>query len=145
MVGKEAEFLKIGPKLPPPYGIKIFKGYKNVILRRDMVSFMINHPVAISFREYVQDIKIPDEHFYATIIRIDNIEPMNKYFNLYSSILFTILMVLRSLFFISNVANFKLVSGFQLYTVVACVGCLASRKDTSPVACITFLIIKFMS
>ena len=46
--------------------------------------------------------------------------------------------MLHSLFFISNVANCQLVSGFQLYTVVACVGCLASKKDTSPVAYITF-------
>ena len=51
----------------------------------------------------------------------------------------------HSLCFISNVANFELVSGFQFYTVVACVGCLASLLDTSPVACITFKIIKFMT
>lgn len=73
MVNNEAEFKKLGPKEPPPFGLKIFKGYKNVILRRDMVNFFINHPISKTFLQYVQDIKIPDEHFYATLVRIENV------------------------------------------------------------------------
>ena len=78
MINNEAEFTKVGQKEPPPYGLKIFKGYKNVILRRDMVNFFINHPISNMFRQYVQDIKIPDEHFYATLIRIEDVVSINK-------------------------------------------------------------------
>ena len=78
MINNKAEFTKLGPKEPPPYGLKIFKGYKNVILRRDMVNFFINHPISNMFRQYVQDIKIPDEHFYATLIRIEDVVSINK-------------------------------------------------------------------
>ena len=78
MTNGEAEFLRLGPKTPVPYGLKIFKGYKNVILRRDMVDFLINHPISLVFRQYIQDIKIPDEHFYATLIRVTNIQQVNS-------------------------------------------------------------------
>ena len=78
MIDNEAEFVKLGTKSPPPYGIKVFKGYKNVILRRDMTNFIINHPVAKIFREFVEDMKIPDEHFFATLVRIDKVEHINK-------------------------------------------------------------------
>ena len=64
-------------KKPPPFGLKVFKGFKNVILRRDFVRFVITHPIAKAFRIFLQDTNIPDEHFYATLSRITNIEEFN--------------------------------------------------------------------
>ena len=68
---------KNGPKAPPPFGLKIFKGYKNVMMRRDFVDFIINHPVAKVYRDYVKTMAVPDEHFYATLSRIQNIDYSN--------------------------------------------------------------------
>ena len=33
-------------KSKPPYKMQIFKGYKNVMIRRDFARFLIHHPVA---------------------------------------------------------------------------------------------------
>ena len=61
-------------KLKPPYQLKIFKGYKNVMIRRDFAQFIIYHPVAKKIEEYMTDTLIPDEHIYATMSRIKQIE-----------------------------------------------------------------------
>ena len=61
-------------KPKPPYQMKIFKGYKNVIIRRDFAKFLIYHPVAKTFEEYMTDTLIPDEHIYATMSRIKQVE-----------------------------------------------------------------------
>ena len=37
-------------KPKPPFDLKVFKGFKNVILRRDLVEFCIEHPVAKAFQ-----------------------------------------------------------------------------------------------
>lgn len=65
------------PKSEPPYQLKIFKGYKNVIIRRDFASFLIYHPVAKAFEEYLHDAVIPDELIYATLSRIEDIKKSN--------------------------------------------------------------------
>ena len=64
-------FSEFGKLDPPPFGLKIFKGYKNVIMRRDFVEFIINHPVAIIYKDFLKNINVPDEHFYATLSRIN--------------------------------------------------------------------------
>ena len=61
-------------KSKPPYQMKIFKGYKNVMIRRDFAKFLIYHPVAKAFEEYMKDTLIPDEHIYATMSRIKQVE-----------------------------------------------------------------------
>ena len=61
-------------KSKPPYQMKIFKGYKNVMIRRDFAKFLIYHPVAKTFEEYMTDTLIPDEHIYATMSRIEQVE-----------------------------------------------------------------------
>ena len=61
-------------KPKPPYDLKVFKGFKNVILRRDFVEFSIQHPVAKKFQKFLKDTRIPDEHYYATLSRIEKVE-----------------------------------------------------------------------
>ena len=72
--------LEKGKKSPlPPFGLEIFKGYKNVIVRRDRVDFIINHPVAKEFRIFLKPTYIPDEHLFATVDRIEHVrEIFNK-------------------------------------------------------------------
>ena len=62
--------IRLGTKPKPPYGLEVFKGYKNVMIRRDFANFLINHPVAKAFEEYLHDTLVPDEHLYATLGRI---------------------------------------------------------------------------
>ena len=47
------------------------------MMRRDFVDFIINHPVAKVYREYVKTMAVPDEHFYATLARIQTIDFSN--------------------------------------------------------------------
>ena len=67
---------RVGLKSPPPFKLKIFKGYKNVMIRRDFANFLINHPVSIAMQEFMQDTMVPDEHTYATMSRIKHIDEM---------------------------------------------------------------------
>ena len=76
--GKEQCHLTQGNlKPPPPYNIKIFKGYKNVMIRRDFANFLIYHPVAIALEEYMHDAYIPDELIYPTLSRINHTEEVD--------------------------------------------------------------------
>ena len=65
---------RVGIKPQPPYKLRIFKGYKNVILRRDFANFLINHPVSLAMQEFMKDTMVPDEHTYATMSRIKHID-----------------------------------------------------------------------
>ena len=58
-------------KSPPPHGLTVFKGLKNVILSRPMVDFILHNIVATDFKEWLEDTQIPDESFYATMIRVE--------------------------------------------------------------------------
>ena len=40
------------------------------MIRRDFANFLIHHPVAKAFEEYLHDTIVPDEHLYATLGRI---------------------------------------------------------------------------
>ena len=51
------------------YTFQMFKGLKNVILHRSDADFMLNHPIGKQFHEWQKDSKIPEEYFYATLIR----------------------------------------------------------------------------
>ena len=63
-----------GKKPEPPYGLKVYKGYKNVMIRRDFANFLIHHQVAKAFEEYLHDTIVPDEHLYASLARISDIK-----------------------------------------------------------------------
>ena len=54
--------------------MQIFKGYKNVMIRRDFATFLIHHPVAKKMEEFMHDTIVPDEHIYATMSRIKHID-----------------------------------------------------------------------
>lgn len=41
------------------------------IISRETCSFLLNNQVAKEFREWLQDIKAPEEFFYATLARVD--------------------------------------------------------------------------
>ena len=40
-------------------------------MRRDFVEFIINHPVAKTYKTFMKTMYIPDEHFYSTLSRIN--------------------------------------------------------------------------
>ena len=68
----------LGRKGPVPFKLKIFKGYKNAILRRDFVNFVLNHEVSQALTFFLRDTSIPDEHLYATLGRIESITETSK-------------------------------------------------------------------
>jgi hypothetical protein len=41
------------------------------IIARDTCDFLLNNQVAKEFREWLQDVKAPEEFFYATLARVD--------------------------------------------------------------------------
>ena len=47
------------------------KGIKNGVLARPMVQFLLHSPIAIEFREWLEDTKSPEEYFFATLIRVE--------------------------------------------------------------------------
>jgi len=61
---------KIGPV---PYGIKIFKANNYIAAARPFVSFLLTHKISIALRKYLQDVTVPEEHFYATIYKLPDV------------------------------------------------------------------------
>ena len=59
------------------YSFQIFKGLKNVILHWIDAEFMINHPVAKQFHKWQNKAAMPEETFFATLIRL-KIDEINK-------------------------------------------------------------------
>lgn len=60
-------------KRPPPFNLTIYKGQKNVVLTRKFANFILHHPVAVGFRRWCDDMLIPDESFYSTLVHIKKI------------------------------------------------------------------------
>ena len=58
-------------KVPFPYQIDIMKGYKNAGLVRDFCKFVLGHPVALEFYNWLQDTLVPDEHYIPTLVTIN--------------------------------------------------------------------------
>lgn len=52
---------------PPPAGIKIFKGVKNVLISRRFASFALYHPIAQQFRDWLEDVGVPDEIYFQSL------------------------------------------------------------------------------
>ena len=54
--------------LPPiPYGLKVYKSWAYVALSYQFVKHILCSPVAIALREYMKDVRIPEENFYAML------------------------------------------------------------------------------
>ena len=46
------------------------------MISRDFAHFLIFHPVAKAFQEFLNHTVVPDEHLYATLARIEKIIPV---------------------------------------------------------------------
>ena len=58
---------------PPPYGLVIRKGEKNVAITRAFAEFCINSRVAIELVNWLQSLFFSDELFYSTLVTIKSI------------------------------------------------------------------------
>lgn len=51
-------------KSPPPFGLTVYKGVKNVVITRNFSNFVLDHPVATEFYKWLEDAMVPDEMFF---------------------------------------------------------------------------------
>ena len=58
---------------PVPYGLKFYKSSNYMALTRPFVSFLLTHEKAVALREYLKDVKIPEEHFYSTLYKLPDV------------------------------------------------------------------------
>ena len=56
---------------PPP--IPIYKSFNFIAASRQFVNFFVNDNKAIEFRNYLKDVKIPEEEFYASLIHLPGV------------------------------------------------------------------------
>ncbi|XP_064164029.1 beta-1,3-galactosyl-O-glycosyl-glycoprotein beta-1,6-N-acetylglucosaminyltransferase 4-like isoform X2 [Anguilla rostrata] len=57
-------------KAPPPHNIKIFMGSAYFVLSREFVSYVDGNPLVKDFLVWSADTYSPDEHFWATLVRV---------------------------------------------------------------------------
>ncbi|KAG9353699.1 hypothetical protein JZ751_011821 [Albula glossodonta] len=57
-------------KAPPPHDIKIFIGSAYFVLSREFVSYVHGNPLVKDFLAWSADTYSPDEHFWATLVRV---------------------------------------------------------------------------
>ena len=57
---------------PPPHGIRIYKSFTFVAASRSFANYILNSQIAIDFLAYLKDIKIAEEHFYASLYHYGN-------------------------------------------------------------------------
>lgn len=60
-------------KSPPPHGIEIFCGNAYFVLSRDFVVYMDDSVVVKDFLAWSEDTYSPDEHFWATLVRLEGV------------------------------------------------------------------------
>lgn len=60
-------------KQPPPHNIEIFVGSAYFVLSREFVNFVYTSPQVKDFLAWSEDTYSPDEHFWATLIRIPGV------------------------------------------------------------------------
>ena len=56
----------------PPYNVTVRKGAKNVAITRDFGKYVLENEFAILLYNFLQNTRIPDEHFYSTLITLDH-------------------------------------------------------------------------
>ena len=69
-------FLPLGP---PPHGLKIYKGQTYVAASRPFAEFLLESTIAKDLFQYSQDVKVPEEHFYASLYRSANASAVGGY------------------------------------------------------------------
>ncbi|XP_035247854.1 beta-1,3-galactosyl-O-glycosyl-glycoprotein beta-1,6-N-acetylglucosaminyltransferase 4-like isoform X1 [Anguilla anguilla] len=57
-------------KAPPPHNIQIFMGSAYFVLSREFVSYVDGNPLVKDFLSWSADTYSPDEHFWATLVRV---------------------------------------------------------------------------
>ncbi len=55
---------------PVPHNITIYKGNTHFALTREFVEFILTNRKAIDFRNYLKDVWMPEESFYASLYRL---------------------------------------------------------------------------
>ncbi|XP_034402637.1 beta-1,3-galactosyl-O-glycosyl-glycoprotein beta-1,6-N-acetylglucosaminyltransferase 4-like isoform X2 [Cyclopterus lumpus] len=60
-------------KSPPPHGIEVFSGNAYFVLSRDFVAHADSSVVAKDFLAWSEDTFSPDEHFWATLVRLPGV------------------------------------------------------------------------
>ena len=58
---------------PPPYNLTLYKGIKSSRLPRQFVTFLLTHPVARDYIDWVMFTAFADEHTMATLARISKV------------------------------------------------------------------------
>jgi len=58
---------------PVPLDIKIYKAMTYMALTRPFISFLLNSEAAILLRDYLKDVRVPEEHFYASLYKLPNV------------------------------------------------------------------------
>ena len=54
-------------KLPPPHGFKIAKGSAHIVASRGFVYYATHSKVALDLLDWLNDTKVPDEHYFNTL------------------------------------------------------------------------------
>ena len=62
-----------------PHAIKIYKGSTHFALTWQFAHFLLTNQKAIDFRQYLNDVWIPEEEFYASLYRIPEAEKHGGY------------------------------------------------------------------
>ncbi|XP_044132003.1 beta-1,3-galactosyl-O-glycosyl-glycoprotein beta-1,6-N-acetylglucosaminyltransferase 4 [Bufo gargarizans] len=57
-------------KSPPPEGIEMYVGSAYFVLSRPFIQYVFESPLVAQFLEWSKDTYSPDEHFWATLIRV---------------------------------------------------------------------------
>ncbi|KAM9307304.1 beta-1,3-galactosyl-O-glycosyl-glycoprotein beta-1,6-N-acetylglucosaminyltransferase 4 isoform 2-T2 [Pholidichthys leucotaenia] len=60
-------------KGPPPHGIEMFSGSAYFVLSREFISFINSSDVVKDFLAWSEDTYSPDEHFWATLVRLPGV------------------------------------------------------------------------
>ncbi|XP_068104697.1 beta-1,3-galactosyl-O-glycosyl-glycoprotein beta-1,6-N-acetylglucosaminyltransferase 4-like [Hyperolius riggenbachi] len=60
-------------KTPPPAGIEIYIGSAYFVLSRSFIQYIIGNPLVAEFLEWSKDTYSPDEHFWATLVRVPGV------------------------------------------------------------------------
>ena len=55
----------------PPFGLKIYKGFKEVVISRHTAIFVTRTDLAIKFLDWLKYVSCPEEFFFATLARVN--------------------------------------------------------------------------
>lgn len=60
-------------KSPPPSGVEMYVGSAYFVLNRDFIQYIFDSSLVTEFLEWSKDTYSPDEHFWATLVRIPGV------------------------------------------------------------------------